>query len=134
MKKPKKLSEAEWELMLGVWSGDTPVTVRELHARLYPDGRKAYTTVQTILNILVDKGFLARRKIGMVNFYTPVLSKREATRRETRSLVSRLFHGSFGELAHHLIDSGELSEEDLAGLKALIEQKQQAIKSTPKKK
>lgn len=57
----------------------------------------------------------------MVNFYTPVLSRQEAAGLETRSLVSRMFKGSFGALAAHLIDSGELSREDLDALKALIE-------------
>lgn len=128
MKKPKKLSEAEWEIMLGVWSGDVPVTVRQLHSRLYPRGEKAYTTVQTIMNILYEKGFLMREKIGMVNFYSPALTQAQAMARETKTLASRLFQGSFGALATYLIQSGKLSAADLQALKELIAEKEKGRK------
>jgi predicted transcriptional regulator len=124
MKKPKKLSDSEWEIMQGVWEGKTPVTVRELHSRVYPNGEKAYTTVQTIMNILFEKGFLAREKIGMVNFYTPTFSQEDAAAFETKSLVSKLFDGSFGALANYLINSDKLSKKDLDELKKRIEEKE----------
>ena len=128
MKKPKRLSEAEWEIMLGIWDGPVPATVRDIHTRLYPNGEKAYTTVQTIMNILHEKGFLTREKIGLVNFYSPTLSREEAASQETGSLVSRLFHGSFGALANYLIDSDMLTQQDLQKLKAMIAEKEKANK------
>ena len=121
MNRKKRLAEAEWEVMDGVWQMDRTVTVREIRERLYPDGEKAYTTVQTIMNILVDKGVLAKQKIGPVNVYTAVISRKDAAQDETQSLVSRMFQGSFGALATYLIDSGELSQEELDELKALID-------------
>ncbi|RMD96375.1 MAG: BlaI/MecI/CopY family transcriptional regulator [Calditrichaeota bacterium] len=124
MKKRKKLNEAEWEVMEGVWHFSKPVTVRQVHSLLYPNGEKAYTTVQTFMNILVEKGFLKREKIGMVNFYAPNLSREDAAQMETKNLVSRIFHGSFGALANYLINSGELSEQDLQKIKNLIEKKE----------
>ena len=124
MKQRKRLADAEWEIMEGVWPFSERVSVREVHTRLYPDGEKAYTTVQTIMNILVGKGFLRKEKIGMVNFYTPTLSREETARLETRSLASRLYRGSFGALAASLVDSGELSREEMDELKVLIEAKE----------
>ena len=56
----KRLSEAEWEVMDGVWHLDRQVTVRDVVDYLYPNGEKAYTTVQTIMNILFEKGVLNR--------------------------------------------------------------------------
>ncbi len=123
MAKKRKLNEAEWEIMEGVWHFDRPVTVREVHEVLYPQKQKAYTTVQTIMNILTDKGFLQREKRGKVNFYTPTLSREDAARMETQNLVSRLFQGSFGALANYLINSGQLTEKDLREIKALLDQK-----------
>ncbi len=122
--KKKRFAEAEWGIMEGVWKFSDPVTVREVHGRLYPNGEKAYTTVQTIMNILVEKGFLQKEKIGMVNFYTPTLSRQEAAQVETRSLVGRMFQGSFGALATYLIDSGELSQEEIDRLKEMIDAKE----------
>ena len=120
----KRLAEAEREVMEGVWQFSDPVTVREVHSRLYPNREKAYTTVQTIMNILVEKGVLEKQKIGMVNFYTPTLTREEAAQLEMRSLVSRVFEGSFGALANYLVDSGELSQSEIDELKALIEAKE----------
>ena len=123
--KRKRLAVAESEIMEGVWQFDGSATVREVHSRLYPNGEKAYTTVQTMMNILVEKGFLRKEKIGLVNFYTPAVSRLEAAETETQSLVSRLFQGSFGALANYLVDSGELSREELDALKALIDAREQ---------
>lgn len=128
MGKKKRLAEAEWAVMDGVWDLDRMVTVREVHEHLYPNGEKAYTTVQTIMNILTDKGVLSRKKIGPVNVYTPVLSREAAAREETRSLVSRMFEGSFGALATYLVDSGALSRKELDALKALIDEKEREQK------
>ena len=133
MKKEKKLAASEWEIMEGVWQilKQAPpygITVREVHHRLYPGGEKAYTTVQTVMNILVEKGFLTRKKIGMVNFYTPTVSREEMAQQETHSLVSRAFGGSFVALANYLVDSGSLSEKELAVLKDMIDAKERKRK------
>ncbi|MYD62007.1 MAG: BlaI/MecI/CopY family transcriptional regulator [Gemmatimonadetes bacterium] len=117
----KRLSEAEWEVMDGIWHLDRQVTVRDVVDYLYPNGEKAYTTVQTIMNILFEKGVLNRQKIGPVNVYMPTLSREDVAQDETRTLVSRMFEGSFGALATYLVDSGELSQKDLDELRALIE-------------
>lgn len=117
----KRLAEAEWEVMDGVWHLDRQVIVRDVVDYLYPNGEKAYTTVQTIMNILYEKGVLNRRKIGPVNVYMPTLSREDAAQVETRTLVSRMFEGSFGALATYLVDSGELSQGELDELRALIE-------------
>ena len=124
MKKNKKLAESEWRIMDAIWTFAKPSTVRDIHQHLYPEGQKAYTTVQTITNILVEKGFLRKEKIGMVNFYFPTLSRQEFAKDETKTLVSRTFQGSFGNLANYLVDSGELSESDLKQLKELIAKKE----------
>ncbi len=117
----KRLSEAEWEVMDGIWHLDRQVTVRDVIDYLYPNGEKAYTTVQTIMNILFEKGVLNRQKIGLVNVYTPTLSREDEAQVETRTLVSRMFEGSFGALATYLVDSGELSQKELDELRVLIE-------------
>jgi predicted transcriptional regulator len=121
----KRLTEAEWEIMEGVWALENGQgSAREVHNRLYPDGRKAYPTVQTILNILTEKGFLRKEMIGQVNFYTPAVSRQDVGQQETHSLVSRVYGGSFGALASYLVDSGALSPEEMKRLKNLIQDKE----------
>lgn len=126
----KKLSPAESELMDCIWKMPKRVTVREVHQQLFPNGEKAYTTVQTMLNILTDKKFLRRKKIGMVNFYSAKVSREQAMKNETRSLVASIFHGSFGALATHLIKSGELNRQELDEIKKLIDEQDDANRSS----
>ena len=131
MSKKQRLAQAEWEVMDGVWQFGRRVTVREVVDHLYPNGEKAYTTVQTIMNILTAKGVLDREKIGPVNVYRPALSRQDVAQAETRTLVSRMFEGSFGALATYLVDSGELSQQELDELRALIEERERAKEGDP---
>ncbi|MDE3256873.1 MAG: BlaI/MecI/CopY family transcriptional regulator [Gemmatimonadota bacterium] len=131
MAKKRRLAEVEWEVMDGVWNLNRQVTVRDVVNHLYPNGEKAYTTVQTIMNILAEKGVLAREKIGPVNVYRPAVTRGDVARTETRTLVSRMFEGSFGALATYLVDSGELSRKELDELRALIEEREKAKEGGP---
>ena len=131
MTKKRRLAEAEWEVMDGVWQINRQVTVRDVLNYVYPNGEKAYTTVQTIMNILTEKGVLDREKIGPVNVYRPTLSREDVAQVETRTLVSRMFEGSFGSLATYLVDSGELSQKELDELRVLIEEKEKTKEGGP---
>ncbi len=131
MAKKSRLAEVEWEVMDGVWKFNRRVTVRDVLNYVYPNGEKAYTTVQTIMNILTEKGVLDREKIGPVNVYRPTLSREDVAQVETRTLVSRMFEGSFGSLATYLVDSGELSQKELDELRALIEAREKAKEGGP---
>ena len=66
--KNKKLTSVEWEIMEAVWDIGGSPSVRQVLEHKYLKDRKAYTTVQTIMNTLEKKGFLVRKKIGLVNF------------------------------------------------------------------
>ena len=123
MKKPL-LHPSEWEIMNVIWKLAKKTTVREVLELIYPDGQKAYTTVQTIMNKLVDKGFLRREKIGLVNFYAPKKSRMSSIGTETKNFVKRVYNGSFISLANYLIASGSLSKEEMEELKQIIAENQ----------
>ncbi len=116
----KSLTSLEWEIMTVVWKLGGRPSVRDVLNYAYPEGEKAYTTVQTIMNILVDKGYLKRKKTGMVNFYDPVRKKNETLRKETDNFVNKAFGGSRLALVNHLLDSDALSREEIFDLKKMI--------------
>ena len=117
-----KLSHLEWEIMQTIWAiGGTP-SVRDVLERAYPNGEKAYTTVQTVMNKIESKGYLKKKKIGMVNFYTPTKKRNEVVVGETSRFVERIFDGSFGELASYLIDSGELTSAEIENIRNLLDE------------
>ena len=103
-----------------IWEINHKTTVREVLGIKYPEGEKAYTTIQTVMNKLVEKGFLKREKIGMVNFYSPKKNRSSSIQNETSHFVKNVFNGSFISLANHLINSGSLNNEEIEGLKNII--------------
>ena len=113
MSKTPRLTPAEWEIMTAVWRLDGPVSVRDVLESAYPNGEKAYTTVQTVMNTLEKKKLLDREKTGLVNFYTPTKSKEDASRSEMASLVTRVFGGSIPALANSLLSLDDLSLEEI---------------------
>jgi predicted transcriptional regulator len=129
MRRSSKLTAVEWEIMEAVWALGGSPSVREVLEHAYPRGEKAYTTVQTIMNTLERKGLLSRKKTGLVNFYTPERSRDQAVRREMVNMVKRVFGGSVPALASHLIDSGNLSLEEIRSIKRLLDEKARELRS-----
>jgi len=115
-----ELSAAEWEIMQVLWNSGAPLTVRGVLDQAYPNAEKAYTTVQTLMNILVDKGFLKRKKVGMVNFYAVAVAREKVLRKSLATVAGRMFAGSFGAMASFLVSSAALSPEEIQELKKLL--------------
>ena len=124
MKKPNALSEMEWQIMQVLWIKGVK-SVKEIREFIYPDGEKAYTTVQTYMDRMVEKKLLNKEKIGLVNFYHPLVEKKSILKQATENLVSRAFNGSFLNLAAFLVDSPNLTNDDLEKIKNLIKAKEE---------
>ena len=125
MKKRKALSDIEWRIMQVLWKKGV-VSIKEVWQGLYPDGEKAYTTVQTYMERMIEKGLLHKEKIGLVNFYRALIDERTVVKQATEKFVFNTFNGSFGSLAAFLVDSDNLSFDDLERIKQLIEKKEVA--------
>jgi predicted transcriptional regulator len=128
MSKRKKLTPAEWEIMEAVWELGKAPSVRDVLEHAFPKGEKAYTTVQTIMNTLERKGLLRRRKIGLVNFYTPTRSRDELVRAEMSSMVSRIFGGSIPAVASYLLSLESLDLDELERIKKLLKEKERELR------
>ena len=110
--------------MENIWQFGGSPSVRDVMEKAYPNGEKAYTTVQTIINNLEAKGFLTHNKVRMVNFYKPTRKQEALVKEETTSLVSKVFKGSFMALANNFLHSDSLTPEDIEELKAVIEKRE----------
>lgn len=128
MRKPnsKRLTDLELVVMRAVWDlGPEPVTVRDVVDRLNTGDERshAYTTVQTIMNILVGKGALAsRRGKGRALLYRAGLSHEEATASMTEEFLGRLFGGRAEPLLARLLEHESVDRDALAELKRAIEE------------
>jgi predicted transcriptional regulator len=83
----------------------------------------AYTTVQTMLNILHRKGKLKRRLRGRAYTYSAIVSEDKALGHAVRDLVDRMFGGSTEELVMSLIKSRQIDARKIAELSKRLEQK-----------
>jgi len=101
--------------MSALWDLGT-ASVRELQEHLPEKKRPAYTTVQTIVYRLEEKGAVRRlKKIGNAHIFEPIVSRKAAHRRLIDELLD-LFGGSARPLMAHLIENGKLTLEDLRAL------------------
>ncbi|MGD8628529.1 MAG: BlaI/MecI/CopY family transcriptional regulator, partial [bacterium] len=80
------------------------------------------------MNNLVGKGYLARRKTGMVNFYRPAKKRSQMVRKETSNLLSRVFHGSVPAMTSHLLRSEDLTLEEIKGIRELLDARARKIR------
>jgi len=113
--KSNKLSKFEFGLMEVFWSLGR-ASIREIHEQLPEKRRPAYTTVQTMVNRLEDKGAVRRvRKIGNAHIYEPTISRQAAHRRVIHDFLE-LFGGSAQPLMAHLLETGMLTLEDVRAL------------------
>lgn len=117
-RKSENLTEVEQRIMEVLWSTGSG-TVSEVLAQLETPKPPAFNTVQTMLRILEQKGYVRHREEGRAFRYIPVVDKAEASRNAVNSLVRRFF-GSPGALALNLLQTEELSDEEIARIRTLI--------------
>lgn len=116
MNKLGRLSETELEVMEVIWKLSTAVTVNQL-LDIFKSKDWKTSTLSTILNRLIDKGFLTKSLNGKTNYYNPALTFDEYKKYETRSFLSRLYNGKAKNFIAALVDDNELNKEDIAELK-----------------
>jgi len=107
------LTKLELRIMQVIWKfGDSTVT--SVQEKLEP--ALAYTTVQTMLNILERKGKLRRTLQGRAYVYSPTLTEAKALGQGVRDLIDRMFGGSTEELVMSLLQNHQIDADTLAEL------------------
>ena len=114
------LTPLELQIMNVLWETG-PANVQTVQARL--DGRQlAYTTVQTMLNVLHRKGKVKRRLKERAYVYQPVLSRQRAAGQAIHDMLDRFFAGSADGLVLNLIETRQITPERLAHIQRMLEQ------------
>ena len=110
-----RLSKAEARILEQCWKLGT-CSVREILESLPENERVAYTTVQTLVYRLEQKGALRRvKKIGNAQLFEPAIDQREFRRGLVRDLLE-LFGGSPRLLVSNLLETGTITLKDLKAL------------------
>lgn len=123
MKKSKSpaLTGLELRIMQVIWRRGAS-TVSDVQAELNP--ALAYTTVQTMLNILERKGKLRRDLEGRAYVYSARVSQAKMLGQGVRDLIDRMFGGSSEELVMSLLKSRQIDAKKLAELTERFEKQE----------
>jgi BlaI family transcriptional regulator, penicillinase repressor len=123
MKKPIRITEAEWEVMAVVWDR-APVAASTVVETL--EDRKQWTlaTVRTLLRRLVNKGALQQQSEGKRYIYTPLISMVECARRESESFLDRVLGRAPSEAILHLVKRADLTQDDIEELRRILREKE----------
>src|SRR5688572_16155531 len=117
--KPVKLTRLELEVMGAVWALGSG-SVREIREELPEQKRPAYTTVQTIIYRLEEKGAVRRvKKIGNAHIFEAVVTRKAAHGRLIDELL-HVFGGSPRLLMAQLVETGQLTLDDLRELESQL--------------
>ena len=113
------LTPLELQIMNVLWETG-PANVQIVQANL--KGRElAYTTVQTMLNVLHRKGKVKRLLKDRTYIYRPVLSRQKAVSQAVGEMLDRFFGGSADGLVLNLVETRHLTPEKLARIQEMIE-------------
>jgi len=119
-RKSSTLTAQELEIMKAIWSRGQ-ATVREVYDVLREHRTVAYTTVQTMMNILETKGHLKKEPGDKAQIYVPVRPQQAVVKSMVREFVERVFDGSARPLLVHLLNEKGLTERERKELQRLLE-------------
>lgn len=116
-----ELGSAELEVLKTLWD-EGPATVRQVLSHLHRRGRRlAYTTVQTFLARLEQKGFVKSDKSDLAYVYKPAITRQRVSRSRLKTLVDQMYDGAAGALVLQLVRTERLTAEEIDELQKLIE-------------
>ena len=119
-RKSDTLTGQELEIMKVIWPKGQ-ATIREVYDELREQRAIAYTTVQTMMNILETKGHLTREPGEKAHVYAPARPQQAVVKSMVREFVNRVFDGSARPLLVHLLKEKGLTERERRELQKLLD-------------
>lgn len=125
----KSLTKAEEIVMQHLWDMEKAF-LKEL-AEAFDDPKPAYSTISTMVRILIDKGFIGFKKYGRDREYYPLVAKEDYLKGQFKGVLSNYFQGSFSQFASFYTGSDDMNMEELLEIQQIIND--QINKQNPKK-
>jgi predicted transcriptional regulator len=118
-----KPTDAELAILRVLWSRG-PSTVRQVHDALTGERATGYTTALKLLQIMSEKGLVARDETDRSHVYSARLSEGETQRQLLDDLLGRAFGGSATKLVMQALSADKATPAELAEIRRLIDEKQ----------
>ena len=122
-----ELTPAEWIVIKAVW-GSEPCTAPAIQEKLQRDTKWSYSTVRTMMDRMVAKGLLLGEKSGKVTLFRSAVTRDQAQRGELLYALKNAFNGALTPMVQCLLETNDLSADELARLESLIKAKKRTAK------
>lgn len=116
-----KLASSEWNVLNCLWE-EHPRTVMQIVSELEKTVGWHRSTTITTLHRMEAKGLIGCRQAGRGKAYVPLVDRDGAETAETRSFLDRVYRGSVGMMMSAMAQRRELSGEEIAELRAILDQ------------
>ena len=113
-------TDGELEILRVLWARG-PAALSTVCQQLRAEREVATTTVATMLRVMQDKGLVQRQGTGRGAQWVAAVTHKSAARGMVHKLVDAVFDGSADRLVTHLVEGGQLSQQQLAELRELID-------------
>ncbi|OUQ59151.1 CopY family transcriptional regulator [Tyzzerella sp. An114] len=123
MNKITRLPDTELEIMKVIWTMEKNINTTEIKKILEKNRPWNVSALQTLLNRLIDRGFLDTYKEGKNKCYTVLVTEDEYISFENKSFFKKVNNSSITKLVASLYNSKSISEDDLLELSKFIEDK-----------
>ena len=121
---PSAPSERELDILKVFWeTGEAPVRV--IHQKMAPNGEFAITTIQTLIRIMAEKGFLKVRNVNRTLYYKPCYTAEQASSR----FLHKVFDGAVDRLVLSMLRAEKLTDAELHEIETLIAEARKEKKS-----
>ncbi|PZF72474.1 BlaI/MecI/CopY family transcriptional regulator [Taibaiella soli] len=120
-----QLTKAEERVMQALWQQDNnTILIRDI-ITVMPAPKPHANTVNTILKILTEKGFVAIEPLGNANAFRPLVSKKEYSSRSITQIVKGYFDGSFADMISFFVADKNLDIKELESIVQSLKKKKQ---------
>ncbi len=118
---PKKLGEAELEIMQVLWDSEPPVTSNYILKELQDRRKWQLSTLMTSLTRLSDKGFVNCDRSTGSNLYTPAISENDYKAGASKHFLEKLYNNSIQNMVATLYNSKAIKPSDVEELRAFLD-------------
>lgn len=121
-----ELTKAEEQIMQYVWKLNKAF-LKDI-VEQFPEPKPAYTTISTVVRVLVKKGFLSFNTFGKVREYYPAISKEKYFKKHFKNVIGNFFSGSKSKFALFFTENEDFNLSELEEIKHIIEEKIENLK------
>ena len=121
----KRLPDAELEIMKVIWHNECPISTSEVKRIIDEESNvnRTQQTIQTLINRLIAKEYIAKGKRGKEYIYTPLVAEKDYVEFESEQFLRKMHGNSVTNLMRALFDSKKISDEDISELEKMFKEK-----------